>query len=556
MYQGKFASKDSKGSVPQHGEGLPREEQRPVQPQRPAPNRPAPQRPMAQQPAGQNGRGNPYGRPAAPQGRPAPQRPMPQGNPYGRPVQQVPAQDYTRPMQPQMPYVEPRKRHYGGLIFYIFFFMCLLAIYTFTYFKLHDLQDWLIRYEAAQPTRKFEEVFDRYFVDPDWGLLYDAAGIEGTSFEGKDAFVSYMEAKVGDQELTGLETSNGLSKDKKYIVRLGDEKLASFTLVDQNQAVEVTDIPDWQLGTVELFFERQGTYYVETIQGQQVTVNGQPLDENATIRISTTKANEYLPEGVSAPMTALHQVDGLMVKPQVEVIDAAGNPVEVSYNEETRTFTVPALQPQQISEEDRQWALSAIQTYAMYMSAKGGMEKELAQYFQRGTELFKTFTSMERTWNQRYADHSFSDEKVTDYVRYNENLFSARVSATLHLVRKDGTEKVSQLDQSMFFEKKDGTWKCFEMTAVDVSEPVEQVRLTFKNGDQILKSDFVDAGDNQVECPVVSAPEGKTFGGWMTQERQEDGSVIMHVVLEPDENGIASVPAEGLKPMELLPLFE
>ena len=529
MYQGKFASKDKKGNVPQHNEST--AQQRPVQ-------QPAAVRPQNPQPVPGGARpANPQMARPMPQGRPAPQQ---------RPVSQPQA----------VLYMEPRKRHYGGLIFYIIFFLGILAIYTFTYFKLQDLQDWLIRYEAAQPTRKFEEVFDQYFTDPDWGLLYDAAGVEGTSFEGKDAFVSYMDAKVGDQQLTGLETSNGLSKDKKYIVRLGDEKLASFTLVDQNHAVEKTDIPDWQLGTVELFFERQGTYYVETLQGQQVTVNGQPLDEKSIIRISTTKANEYLPEGVSAPMTALHQVDGLMVKPQVAVTDASGNSVEVSYDEQTRTFTVPALQPQEISEADREWALSAIKTYAMYMSAKGGLENELADYFQRGTELFKTFTSMERTWNQRYADHSFSDEKVTDYVRYNDNIFSARVSVTLHLVRKDGSEKVSQLDQSMFFENKNGTWKCTEMTAVEVSDPVEQVRLTFKNGDQILKSEFVDASSGQVECPVISAPEGKIFAGWMTREEQEDGKVIMHVVLEPDDSGIAAAPGNGLKPMELIPLFE
>ena len=554
MYQGKFASKDKKGNLPQRTEQIPRgprpagrtqenlsDAGRPAARPVPQSSRNQPPRPMPRQETVQ--RPMPQSRPAAGNGmnqRPPYQKPMPQN---------------VQPFE-GMPEPMPRKRHYGGLIFYILFFACLFAIYTFTYVKLGDLQDWLVRYEAAQPTHMYEQVFQTYFEHPNWGLLYDNAGIPESQYEGKEAFVAYMEEKVGDTALTGLETSNGLSRDKRYIVRLGDEKIASFTLVDQNHATEKTDIPNWQLGEIELYYERVGTYYVKTVQGQQAQVNGVPLEEMNTIRVSTTKANTYLPEGVSAPLTAVHQVDGLMVKPTVTVTGADGKAVETSYDEDTHTFTVPAADGAQMDADLKAYTLSAIKTYAMYMSVKGGLENELANYFQRGTELFKTFTSMERTWNQRYKDHSFSDDKVTDYVRYSEDLFSARVSTSLHLQRTDGTEKVTLLDQSMFFKKINGQWKCYEMTAVDVSEPVEQVRLTFRNGTQILKTELVDASLAKVECPAVEVPQGKKFLGWVVEERKENGDRVMRLTLEPDESNVAAAPAEGLSPMVLLPLFE
>ena len=542
MYQGKFAAKDKKGSVPQHGEQRPQSERRPA-PQQSASQRSVPQNFDPSRPA-------PQGRPAVQQ-RPNVQnvRPMPQ-QPGPRNF------DPSRPMPPRNMPEQPRKRHYGGLIFYILFFACILAIYTFTYIKLGDLQDWLVRYEAAQPTRKFQEVFDLYFKDPNWGLLYDNAGIPESVYEGKEEFVAYMEQKVGDTPLTGLETSNGLSKDKKFVIRLGDEKVASLTLVDRNHATEKTDIPGWQLGDIDLFYEKNGTYFVKTVKGQKVQINGVPLEENNTISVSTTRANEYLPEGVFAPYTALHQVDGLMVKPTVTVTDESGNVVETTYDEAGRTFTVPAAGGQKISSDLEERALSAIKTYAMYMSVKGGMENDLARYFRKGTDLWKTFTSMERTWNQRYKDHSFSDDKVTDYVQYTNDLFSARVSTTLHLVRSNGTEKVTTLDQSMFFQKIDGLWKCFEMTAVNVSEPVEKVRVIFKNGTEILKNEMMDASLTTVECPAVAVPEGKTFSGWVVEERKESGDRVMKLTLVPDENNVAGAPLEGLKPMVLMPLFE
>ena len=571
MYQGKFSSKDKKGSVPQRMETEVNPNVNVGFPENPAPQpRPVPPqgtpggsdgRPVQRMPIGPDGR--PVQRmPIGPDGRPVQRMPV---GPNGRPAQRMPVGPDGRPVPGySRPPVEnpvmaqpPRKRHYGGLIFYTIFFACILAIYTFTYFKLGDLQDWLVRYEAAQPTQKYEEIFAAYFEHPNWGLLYDnAKNVEDTAYEGRDAFVAYMEQKVGDTPLTGLETSAGLSKNKKYVVRLGDEKVASFTLVDQNNATEVTDIPNWQLGEIELFYERENTYYIKTLQGQQVQVNGIPLEESNTIRIATTKANEYLPEGVTAPLSAVHQVDGLMVAPQVTVTDASGNQVQVSYDEASRTYTVPALTVQEIGESEKEWALDAIKTYAMYMSVKGGMEEELAKYFQRGTDLFKTFTSMERTWNQRYSDHSFSDDSVKDYVRYNDELFSARVSTNLHLVRGDGSEKVTLLDQSMFFKKIDGQWKCYEMTAVNVGDPVEKVRLTFKNGDQILQSDFVETTVSQVNCPAIEVPEGKTFSGWMVEDRNENGERVMRVMLRPDENNVSSIPLDGLSPMVLMPLFE
>ena len=95
------------------------------------------------------------------------------------------------------------------------------------------------------------------------------------------------------------------------------------------------------------------------------------------------------------------------------------------------------------------------------------------------------------------------------------------------------------------------------MTAVDVSKPVEQVRLTFQNGDTMLESNFYDADSTQITCPVVSAPEGKSFSGWMTEEKNESGNPVMNLVFQPDENGNAILPSgTTLHPMTLLPLFE
>ena len=460
------------------------------------------------------------------------------------------------PPMMELPPEKPRKSRTGGLVFYTIFFACIFGIYLFAYGLLGDLQDWLVKYEAAQPTRKCQEVFAQYFETPDWGQLYDLAGVQGTEYEGKDAFIAYMDQRVSGREITYLETSAGLSKDKKYIVRADNEKIASFTLTDKNQAVEVTDIPDWELGKIELFYQGNSTYYIETLAGSTTTVNGKPLDETAVIRVATTKVGDYLPEGVTVPAKQTQQITGLMAVPQVEVTDAEGKPVTVTYDEASRTFTADMSNAGGVVGEDlKERALEGLKTYAIYMSQKSGGDTKLAEYFERGTELYKTLSSMERMWNQSYAGYSLTDESVTDAVRYSEDVFSARVSVTLHLERKDGTEKVTVIDRTMFLHKVGSKWKCYDMTAVDVNEPVEKVRLTFRTEEEILKSELVDTAAAVIECPMVSAPEGKTFGGWMKEEIQENGDRLMRVMFTPDETGNVPMP-QDLEPMTLYPLFE
>ena len=103
----------------------------------------------------------------------------------------------------------------GTVIFYLLYLMLIGAAAYGIHYGLGLLNDWLTVYEASQPDTRSQEIFDEIFANPDWGKIYDMAGLEGTQFEGKDAYVTYMQAKVGDSELTYSKTSAGLSGGQK-----------------------------------------------------------------------------------------------------------------------------------------------------------------------------------------------------------------------------------------------------------------------------------------------------------------------------------------------------
>ena len=107
---------------------------------------------------------------------------------------------------------------------------------------------------------------------------------------------------------------------QEVFVFLGDEKVASFTLSGQTAAI--TDIPDWELGGVELFFEREETFYIENMDGHAVYVNDVPLDDSHVIQIATTVAAEkYLPIGVTGVSMCTQRISDLMAVPTVTIFD-------------------------------------------------------------------------------------------------------------------------------------------------------------------------------------------------------------------------------------------
>lgn len=442
----------------------------------------------------------------------------------------------------------------GGVIFYTMYFMFILIFFVATFFGLQWLQGWLVDYEAAQPTAKSQEVFAELFSDPDWGALYDTAGVENTAYEGKEEYVAYMENKVGAETLTFKETSAGLSGDRKYNVLLGNEKVAAFTL--SGKTGEPNDIPDWNLGQVELYFDREETYYIQNVDGHTVCVNGVALDDSYVIQIATTVgAEKYLPISVTGVSMCTQQITDLLVLPTVTIFDEDGTQMDVSYDETTRTFT-EQTEANTISDEEKATALKAAETYCLFMIERAG-SADVAKYFDTSSDIYYTITHLGALWVQDHSGYRFLDEEVTEYARYADDLFSVRVSLKLNVTRTDGTTRDFDYNQALFFEKQaTGKWLVYDMTNVDVTEPVGKVRLTFMDGENEISSEFFATDTTALKTPLVSTQEGKVFSGWYRIDQTENG-VTYSMVFDPDENGDVTIPAgTTLEPMTLYALYE
>ena len=469
---------------------------------------------------------------------------------------------------PQKQTAAPKKKgpRLGGVIFYTLYFLFILVFFIATYIGMQWVNGWLLDYQAAQPDVKAEQVFTQLFTNPDWDALYVASGVQDSPFEGKEQFVTYMNGKVDPSQLTYLETSAGLSGGKKYVVRMGDTQVATFTLTDrseQNTAEsgldKFTHVPDWELGAVEVFFQREGTYRIRKQDNHTALLNGVTVSDDYTIQVASTKADAYLPAGTKGNSICLQEITGLMEKPTVEIFDETGAQMEVSYDEDTQTFS-EGLQGSTIDVQEKTAALGAAESYCKWMIEELTDRGALAKYYEPTSDAYKTIASMtpDKLWAQDNDGFQFLNEEITDFVRYSDTLFSCRVTLTMEVkVRLDGSTKTFNYAQSLFFSKNDsGNWLCYAATNEDVSQPVGKVRLTFMQGETLLLSDLFETESKQIITPMITAPEGKVFSGWVRRE-EADGKTTLTLVFQPDSSGVVDIPeGNSLTPMTLYALFE
>lgn len=454
--------------------------------------------------------------------------------------------------RPKRKKVTKRRGLVGTIVFYTLYAAMILSFAIGMHFAMTALEDWLVGFEASQPKVKSQQVFDQLFSDPDWAELYTMAGCEDTVYEDKDDYTAYMEQQTAGQELTFLETSAGIDRTKKkYNVKSGTEKIATFTLTDTTGGE--SEVPDWQLHQVEVFFTREQSCTIQTVPGHTVLVNGVALDDSHIIKTVSTTVENYLPEGVHGYRMMEMQIGGLLVAPEVTVLDESGKEIGMVYNEDTATYSYdhPASM---MGDNEYQTLLTAAQTYCKYMIG-AAKKADLKACFDEDFQIYNTIVSND-TWMQSYSGYDFGTETITDYYRYSDSLYSARVKLALNVTRKDGSVKQYDLDSTFFLTKSEDGWLVTEMTNVDVQQQTTMVRLTYMNGTEQMESLMVDAASSTLTPPAVIAPAGQVFTGWYSETVDADGNKTMTLAFLPDENGSVALGGTVLEPMTLYALFE
>ena len=461
----------------------------------------------------------------------------------------------ARAEQPRRPAAPKESKENRGprrhtIVFYSIYAACIVAFFFGLSVLMGELDKFLVKYEASQPDVKSQEVFAQLFSDPNWSEIYDMTELEDTPYDDKESFVTYMEAKVGEQKLDFVETSMGLSKDKKFIVRMDGMDVASFSLRNAAGAVA---IPEWELGDVEVYLSYDEAVTVHSYPGYTVKVNGVALGEEQIIRTTSTHAEDYLPEGLHGARTVSYHLDGLLVTPTVTVTDETGAEMNLHFNEEEQSWShdSPA---NTITDEQRAAFAAASKAYGRFMIADLG-KQSLARYFTGNS--YNAITQAELAWMQDFSGYEFGALDISEFYAYSDTWCSGRVNQILYVTRKNGTVKEYAINSTFFMEKQGSSWMVVEMTNSDVQAGKSQVRLQYMQDGKLLASQMVDSDAQKVTPPAVNVPVGKVFSGWFKQTVNEEGKTVMSLVFQANDSGEVVLPAGyTLEPMTLYARFE
>ena len=449
----------------------------------------------------------------------------------------------------------------GTYLFYSIYVLVVLALFIAIAITMGALKNWVPTVIPNDQSAELSQaVFDQYFKEPDWAALYKTSYPNATDEEVAE-YVQTMEEYVGGRKLAFREYSSSISGDKKtYRVHVDGIGLSVFTLVTNDP--DSTN-PTWYFEgiLVEQFPEEPGKliYNIITVPGNTVTVNGKALTADNIIRTVTTKAEEYLPEGVDGYNLVEYRATGLDKEPEVQIKDKSGKVLEVKLDQETKTYTQIFPAAPTISSDDAEYQaiLGAAKAWTEYM-IKGGTAG-LKKYYDPSSQVYKDIVGGEM-FRQSFSSYSFHPEEITEYYRYSDTLFSAKIKLDCTVIRKaDGYNKLFTVDSTYIFQYTGGKWMVYDLLNVEIQEQIEEVRLTFEDAKgNIISNEFVDSSIKFLTTPTVEVPEGEVFGGWYAKTIDEDGNVTLVKTFVPDANNSVNLTGnkEPLKSMILVPYFE
>ena len=483
----------------------------------------------------------------APERRPPQRRRPPQGH---------------RPPQRRRPSQRGKRTTTGTLLFYSIYLVVVLALFITISIAMGALKNWIPTILPDDKSQELSQVmFDRYFADPDWAALYKSTYPKATDEE-VAKYVQKIQEYIGNKPLAFTETSAGISGNKKFIVHVDGIGIATFLLIPENP-----DDPNtkWYDGGVEIeLFPAEPekpvylSYNIITVPGHTVTVNGKDLTEENVIRKVSTVAEDYLPDGVNGYGLIEYRIEGLKAEPTVAIKDKSGTAVEVTYNADTKTYTQVMGAAPTISSEDAEYqailgAAKAWTEYAVKANTAG-----LKKYYDTSSQVYKNIISGEM-FRQESKSHTFHPEEITEYYRYSDTLFSAKIKLDCTVVRKaDGYNKLFTVDSTYIFQYTGSKWMVYDLVNVEIQEQVEEVRLTFKDAEgNVLSNEFVSSSIKILPLPTVEVPEGKVFAGWYMQTFDEEGGEMLNMMFLPDANNSVNLSGstEALKSMTLVPMF-
>ena len=325
------------------------------------------------------------------------------------------------------------KKKFRVSIFYIIYFLLVIAALTTIFFAAKQLWTVLDDYEGSLSKYVAEDVFEKYYSPCDFALLGEMAGIQTSPYEDLGDFAEYMENKAGGRDITYYEVSAGLGETKKFVVKAGDEKISDFTLKKSNKTSRF-GFELWELDSISLVYEAKEDIVFSHIKGGTLKLNGRDIDLSACTVIEDnipTFSELHMLEGSGAsPITyATYKIDGLFLEPELEAFERNGNASVLTYDAERDIYKEEITYDEKLREERLTVTTEAAEVYLRFMTRDAYLYT-LGLYFDKTSDIYRKVSTSDTQWFAYHIGYEFKDAKMDEFYAYSDDTFSCRYTCT------------------------------------------------------------------------------------------------------------------------------
>lgn len=319
--------------------------------------------------------------------------------------------------------------------------------------------NYVLASENANPDLLMEEVLVDY--DSDHIMNIAAPFLPDTSeYERADVIDSIVKDLVNEKNLSFRREARFTERKPIYEV-LADGKVIGLVSLKQGTESDtygfrkcVVDEETLNLDLINLH-----NYQISVPKGYSVYVNEKELDEKYLVdekkldSAMAKKAGEITGKEYSI---ATYDLIGFLQKPDVN-ISAQGKEISL-FPDENNCYSCELLSDDAFLEQMKEYILAAGKSYVMNANQMESFE-EVAKYLRANSNAFANVKSVQSglTWAGKPDKLDIVEARISDFVRYNEDVFTVRTYYRINRLYREVTYD-EEMSYEWLFTKQNDKW--------------------------------------------------------------------------------------------------
>lgn len=373
-------------------------------------------------------------------------------------------------------------------------YILILAIICFMF--LMYVLNTLYQYEASFPENYMIEVTKDISKQAKKGKASKVCNMNNVNIssleKNNNSYDESLKQIFKSSNITWVKNDNNTESKPVYDILANDEKIMTVTLNQKKQAKRLGMFvyPVWEVEQCDLSSNRGLNYYnIIVPSNYEVKVNGTKLDDKYISKTEKNESYKKLAEYVELPDIVNYQLDNLVTKPEIQILD--NNEKPVSYSEKNHVIEIKdtcftgdsyedvrdkLIEDIDVLEIAKNWSLFLTDDLSGTTHGFSKLRANLIKGSSFYNMAYAWATSVDITFVSRHKlkNPTFTNTEVKDFVVYDENAFSCVVSLEKNMRIANGQDKIDKMYDRLYFvyyddktDNVDGpTWKLVDMKAI------------------------------------------------------------------------------------------